>query len=65
MTTTNNIRYLEEKSIEAILESAINDIIESGVVWYPSNMAFACRSALINSGYKITIPPTVHLSREE
>lgn len=49
--------YETERAIETLLEKEINEIIESSKMWYPHNMAFDCRVALIRAGYKI-IPPT-------
>lgn len=46
--------YEEEKAIEFTLEAEIQEVVDSGKVWHPHNMAYGCRQALLRAGYYIT-----------
>jgi hypothetical protein len=48
------MEYKSEKAIEDVMEKAIQEVLDSNKLWYPHNMAFACRSALVNAGFTMT-----------
>lgn len=45
--------YEKERAIENIMADAMQEIIDSGNLWFPSHMAFAARRALLAKGYEI------------